>query len=181
MECYMESKDEVKGKEPPRGGSRRSTSIRYSPEEKLKAVRLVLEDGFSRNLVSEEIGVCRSSLVAWIGKYRAEGEAALRELRVAPAAGKDKLPAAVTEKIVELKQANPALGAKRIAQFLRRLFLLPASAETVRTRLHREGLMPPTKPARPKNLTRPRFFERATPNQMWQSDNTGGFRPPYTQ
>ena len=166
----MDRSDEVKGKEPPRGGSRRSTSIRYSPEEKLKAVRLVLEDGFSRNLVCGEIGVCRSSLVAWIGKYRAEGEAALRELRAAPSAGKDKLPAAVTEKIVELKQANPAFGAKRIAQFLRRLFLLPASAETVRQRLHREGLMPPTKPPRPKNLTRPRFFERATPNQMWQSD-----------
>ncbi len=170
MECYMDSADALKGKEPPRGGSRRSTSIRYSPEEKLKAVRLVLEDGFSRNLVSEEIGVCRSSLVAWIGKYRAEGEAALREPRAAPAAGKDKLPAAVTEKIIELKRAHPAFGAKRIAQFLRRLFLLPASAETVRARLHREGLMPPTKPARPKNLTRPRFFERATPNQMWQSD-----------
>jgi len=170
MECYMDRSDEVKGKEPPRGGSRRSTSIRYSPEEKLKAVRLVLEDGFSRNLVCQEIGVCRSSLVAWIGKYRAEGEAALRELRGAPSAGKDKLPAAVTEKIVELKQANPAFGAKRIAQFLRRLFLLPASAETVRQRLHREGLMPPSKPPRPKNLTRPRFFERATPNQMWQSD-----------
>ena len=170
MECYMDRSDAVKGKEPPRGGSRRSTSIRYSPEEKLKAVRLVLEDGFSRNLVCEEIGVCRSSLVAWIGKYRAEGEAALREPRAVPSAGKDKLPAAVTEKIVELKQANPAFGAKRIAQFLRRLFLLPASAETVRQRLHREGLMPPTKPPRPKNLTRPRFFERATPNQMWQSD-----------
>jgi len=78
---------------------------------------------------------------------------------------KDKLPAAVTEKIVELKQANPAFGAKRIAQFLRRLFLLPASAETVRARLHREGLMPPTKPPRPKNLTRPRFFERAPPTR----------------
>jgi hypothetical protein len=41
----MEEEQDVERKEPPRGGSRRSTVIRYSPEEKLKAVRLVLEDG----------------------------------------------------------------------------------------------------------------------------------------
>ena len=43
----MEEKQAVERKEPRRGGSRRSTAIRYSPEEKLKAVRLVLKDGSS--------------------------------------------------------------------------------------------------------------------------------------
>jgi transposase InsO family protein len=52
---------------------------------------------------------------------------------------------------------------------LRRIFFLPASAETVRQTLKKEGLVEsPPKPRR--NLTRPRFFERATPNQMWQTD-----------
>ena len=41
--------------------------------------------------------------------------------------------------------------------------------ETVRQTLKQEGLIePPPKPRR--NLVRPRFFERATPNQMWQTD-----------
>src|SRR5258705_5784983 len=30
--------------------------------------------------------------------------------------------------------------------------------------------MPESSPPKKRNLTRPRFFERATPNQMWQSD-----------
>jgi transposase InsO family protein len=165
----MEAKAGVERKEPPRGGSRRSTTIRYAPEVKLKAVRLVLEQGYSRNLVSREVGVCKTSLERWIGQYQAQGEAGLWS-PPSPLAGQDRLPAAVTEKIVQLKQQHPDFGVKRIAQFLRRMFLLPASAETVRARLHREGLMPPTAQPRRRNLTRPRFFERATPNQMWQSD-----------
>jgi hypothetical protein len=73
----MEEKVGVERKEPPRGGSRRSTTIRYAPEVKLKAVRLVLELGFSRNLVRQEVGVCKTSLAAWLAKYRAEGVAGL--------------------------------------------------------------------------------------------------------
>ena len=170
MECYVEAKEREQRREPPEGGSRRSSQKRYTPEEKLRAVRLVLEEGFSRDLVCREAGMCYDSLHKWVRQYRAEGQAGLLGPRAAPTAGKDKLPAAVTEQIVRLKKDNPGFGAKRISQFLRRMFLLPASAETVRQRLHREGLVPPTKPPRPKNVTRPRFFERATPNQMWQSD-----------
>ena len=53
---------------------------------------------------------------------------------------------------------------------LRRWFFLPASPETVRQRLHEAELMPESSPPKKRNLTRPRFFERATPNQMWQTD-----------
>jgi len=68
----MEGKEAVEKREPPRGGSRRSTKIRYSAVQKLKAVRLVLEEGFSRELVCQEMGVCRSSLRLWLANYRAE-------------------------------------------------------------------------------------------------------------
>ncbi len=48
-------------------------------------------------------------------------------------------------------------------------FFLKASSETVRRTLHRENLIQsPPKPRR--NLVHPRFFERATPHQMWQTD-----------
>src|SRR5208283_5465836 len=45
-----------------------------------------------------------------------------------------------------------------------------ASSETVRQHLHKAHLMPASSPPKKRNVTRPRFFERATPNQMWQSD-----------
>src|SRR5512139_1886038 len=76
----------------------------------------------------------------------------------------------MTERILQLKRENPHFGVKRIAQWLRRFFLLQASPETVRQKLHAAGLLDPVPPPRPRNITRPRFFERATPNQMWQSD-----------
>ena len=140
---------------------------RYRFEERLLGVRLVLQEGFSHELVCQEMGVSTSTLSIWLRDYRANGEAGLQG-QTAPRPGR-RLPAAITEKIIQLKQANRWYGVKRIAITLRRLFFLPASPETVRRRLHEAGLMEKT--TRPKrNITRPRFFERATPNQMWQSD-----------
>ncbi len=162
----METKELVEKKQARqrRAGEKRR---RYRFEEKLKAVRLVTQEGFSHELVCKEVGVGTSTLAVWLREYRAKGEAGLQG-QTAPRPGR-RLPAAITEKIVEIKRANRWFGVKRIADTMRRLFLLPASPETVRKRLHEAGMMdPPPKPRR--NLTRPRFFERASPNQMWQSD-----------
>ncbi len=84
--------------------------------------------------------------------------------------GARKLPAPVVEKILDLKRQNPWWGIKRISQVLRRMFLLKASPETVRKNLHEAQLMDKTRPKARRNMTRPRFFERATPNQLWQTD-----------
>jgi transposase InsO family protein len=83
---------------------------------------------------------------------------------------RQKLPLPVRGKIVEIKKQEPLFGVKRISQLLRRVFFLKASPETVRRRLQEESLMNPSRKKRSHNPSRPRFFERATPNQMWQSD-----------
>ena len=153
---------------PPRGAGGAKTSRRYSVAEKLKAVRLCNEEGFSLNLISQEMGVSKSSVDNWIKAYRLAGEVGLQPRPSGPR--KARLPEAITEKIIELKQQNPTFGIKRISQMLRRLFFLPASPETVREHLHEADLMPESPPPKKRNMVRPRFFERATPNQMWQSD-----------
>ena len=159
---------EKKRNSPPRGAGGVKKMRRYTVAEKLKAVRLCLEEGFSQLQVSEEMGMAHSGLSRWIREYREQGEAGLQNRM----AGKRmaKLPAAITSQIVELKQQNPTFGIKRISQVLRRWFLLPASPETVRQRLHAADLMPDAPPVKKRNMVRPRFFERATPNQMWQTD-----------
>ena len=162
----METKETVEKKQV-RGTRTGKTRRRYRFEEKLKAVRLHLQEGFTRELVSEETGVSPSALSAWVQAYRKNGEAGLQG-QTAPRPGR-RLPAAITEKIIQLKRANRWYGVKKIADTMRRLFFLPASPETVRRKLHEAGLMDRPPKAR-RNLTRPRFFERATPNQMWQSD-----------
>jgi len=147
-----------------RTGTRRK---RYTFEEKLRAVKLHLEEGFVVDLVSAETGVSTSSLGTWLRQYRKEGEIGLRR-QASPRPGR-RLPRPVKEKILEMKRGNPFFGVKRIADGLRRWFFLEASPETVRKTLHEAELMNERAKAR-RNLVRPRYFERATPNQMWQSD-----------
>jgi transposase InsO family protein len=159
---------EKKRNSPPRGAGGAKKLRRFTPDEKLKAVRLRLEEGFSLKDICAEIGVAQSGLSRWISEYQQFGEAGLQN-KVA-GRRKDRLPAPITDKILELKQQNPTFGIKRISQVLRRCFFLPASPETVRQRLHEAELMPPTTKPKQRNITRPRFFERATPNQMWQTD-----------
>jgi transposase InsO family protein len=130
---------------------------------------MVLDDGYAHKLVSEQMGMCSSSLTAWIKRYEADGEAGLRDR--SPNGAKRRLPEPIREKVIELKQENPRRGCKTISNLLKRLFCLGASHETVRKTLHEEELMEP--PARKKpvrNPQKPRFFERTTPNQMWQTD-----------
>src|ERR1700677_711140 len=152
-----------KGKQGRRRGS-------YGYELRLKAVKLHLEEGVSREVICREMDVPRTTLLVWLEAYRQEGAEGLRPQTPGSPAGQKRLPEPVTAKIVELKTAEPSWGVKRIAQVLRRMFWLPGSAETVRGRLHEAGLMNQERPKGRRNLTRPRFFERATPNQMWQTD-----------
>lgn len=109
-----------------------------------------------------------SCLCLWVASYRQLAEAGLQSEYGAKRAA--KLPAPITEKIIQLKHENPTFGIKRISQALRPFFFLPASPETVRQRLHEADLVAPTTPPKQRNLTRPRFFDRATPNQMWRMD-----------
>ena len=159
---------EKKRNSPPRGAGGAKKVRRFTADEKLKAVRLRLEEGFSLADVCAEIGVAQSGLSRWIRQYHALGEAGLQSRTPGPR--QSRLPAPITDKIIELKQENPTFGIKRISQILRRCFFLPASPETVRQRLHAADLMTESSPPRKRNMVRPRFFERATPNQMWQTD-----------
>ena len=138
-------------------------------EVRLKAVKLYLEEGLPREMVSQEVGVHKSVLSEWAKRYRQEGEAGLQPR---PRTGSAPAPASehLRQKIVEVKQRQPGFGVKRISQWLKRTLFLKASPETVRQTLHQQGLMPRTKKKPPRNPPKPRFFERSTPNQLWQSD-----------
>lgn len=140
---------------------------RYDAEFKLQVVRKYIEESIPATLISQESGIDSKSVGRWVRAYRREGEAGLSPHY--SGTGKN-LPPAVKDKIVEIKQTNPLFGIKRISQLLRRAFFLSASPETVRKTLHDSSLMTSPPKKRQRNITRPRFFERATPNQLWQTD-----------
>jgi transposase InsO family protein len=146
----------------------------YDSSFKLRILKMRLEDGIPLPILLKQTGISDAAFYNWQKQYRQYGEKGL-EGRWGGARRKGKrLAEPVREKIREIKRANPGFGVKRISHVLRRLFCLPGSAETVRKTLAADASAAGAKRVvrrKPKrNMRRPRFFERSTPNQMWQSD-----------
>ena len=173
----MEGIDKVQGKRkktrPPRGAARRSNcphTYSHPFEVRRKAVQLCLEESFPVERVAREMGVGRSTLSKWVRLYRDQGEAGLQSKSASASRPRPKVAAAVKAEVVALKRRHPDLGIKKISQFLRRMLFLPVSRETVRRTLHQQQLLKKPRRKPPCNPPKPRFFERSTPNQMWQTD-----------
>ena len=173
----MEGTNEVRGKRkrarPPRGAARRVRDPHphsHPFEVRRKAVQLCLEESFPLQRVAREMGVGLSTLSKWVRVYREQGEAGLQPQPRRGGRRRAKVAAAVKTQVVELKRRHPDLGIQKISQFLRRMLFLPVSRETVRRTLHEQQLLQKQKPKPQRNPPKPRFFERSTPNQMWQTD-----------
>jgi transposase-like protein len=166
----MESVKEVKRrKKKNRRGKESGYGKRYGFDLKLRCVKLHLEKGLPVSLLIKEVGASRDTLLHWVKAYRERGEAGLRN-EVRRSGGRRRLPSPVRKKIVEIKKREPFFGVQRISHLLKRVFFLSASPETVRRTLQEESLIVPSRKKNSRNMTRPRFFERSTPNQMWQGD-----------
>ncbi len=142
-------------------------SKRYSADFKLQIVKKYVEESIPVSVIRQECGLSGGTVGRWVRAYQRQGQAGL----ATHYRGKGRsLPAPVREKIVEVKEANPFFGIKRISQVLKRAFFLSASPETVRKTLHDSSLIKSPPKKRQRNVTRPRFFERSVPNQLWQTD-----------
>jgi transposase InsO family protein len=161
---YLGEVQESKGE-----GKRKRVTKRYSYDVKLRAIKLYLEEGMPGSLLGKELGVKANTFWGWLRAYRERGEAGLRG-RVGKPGTRRRLPAPVRAKIVEIKKQEPLFGVKRISHLLKRVFFLSASPEAIRQTLQEESLIAPARKSVPHNISRPRFFERSVPNQMWQAD-----------
>ena len=161
----MEEVGEVKEKK----GKENRYGKRYGFEIKLRCVKLYLEEGLPVSLLAKEVGASTDGIRRWVKAYQERGEEGLRS-RAGSWGRRRKLPGPVRNKIIEIKKREPFFGVQRISHLLKRVFFLSASPEAVRRTLQEESLIVPSQKKHSSNLTRPRFFERSTPNQMWQGD-----------
>lgn len=143
---------------------------RHSLATRLRATRLHLQEGYPVPEIAKAIGVHKHTVTHWIKLYKEFGEAGLKPQKPYPGSRKKRLPLVVHKKIVELKEEHPNFGVKKISHWLKRVFALPGSAETVRKTLHQKQLLVRKRRKPAHNPSKPRFFERTTPNQMWQTD-----------
>jgi transposase InsO family protein len=114
------------------------------------------------------IGMSKHTLYSWKKKFDTQGPAGLMDRPRGGPRG-SRLPDLTKRTILMLKQANPEWGCQRISDMLVRGPALPASASAVAQVLHEAGYQMEEVPTRP-HPDKIRFFERAKPNQLWQTD-----------
>ena len=114
------------------------------------------------------VGVSKHTLYAWKQRFTQQGPAGLLEQPRGAREG-SRLPDLTKRTILLLKQAHPDWGCERISQMLLRGPALPASPPAVARVLHEAGYELHETPTRP-HPDKVRFFERARPNQLWQTD-----------
>jgi transposase InsO family protein len=159
-----------------KGGGSAKTLIRYRSravhplEFRVRLVREVLENKASATDVCRIFGINKGTLYHWVQRYEVGG---LEGLAPKPVGAKRKRTAAGTAKreaVTELRREHPEYGTRRIADVLRRFQALGVSETVVRRILHEEGLLLERASQQPAREHPPRRFERAMPNQLWQSD-----------
>src|SRR5207302_5778763 len=114
------------------------------------------------------VGISKHTLYAWKKKFDSQGPAGLMDHPRGRAPG-SRLPDLTRRTILMLKQANPEWGCERISDMLVRGPELPASPTTVARVLKEAGYELVEQPTTP-HPDKVRHFERATANQLWQTD-----------
>lgn len=157
-----------KTKSPATRNKKKPRTLAFPVEFRLRVVKLFLEEGYGTKLIAEQFGISTHSVTRWVKAFRLEGAAGLEPKR--PVSRKSRVPEEVRQQAVAVKAAHPEYGPRRITDVLKRFFLMRTSPATVHKTLAARGLVKkrPSKPQR--NPGKPRFFERARPNQLWQSD-----------
>jgi transposase InsO family protein len=135
--------------------------------------RLLLLDTWQRSQLPAKdfaalVGVSKHTLYAWKKAFDTQGPSGLMERPRGGPSG-SRLSDLTKRTILMLKQANPDWGCQKISDLLLRGPALPASAAAVARVLHEAGYQLEEVATRP-HPDKVRFFERAKPNQLWQTD-----------
>jgi len=138
------------------------------PEERLMILDVWRRSGLPAGDFAPLVGLSCHTLYTWKRRFEAEGPAGLMDHSRGSPRG-SRLPELTKRTILMLKESNPDWGCQRISDMLARGPALPASPSAVAKVLHEAGYVMEEVTTRP-HPDRIRNFERARPNQLWQSD-----------
>ena len=145
--------------------------MRYAAAEKLEIIRLVEQSSLPVRRTLEQIGIPRSTFYCWYDRYRTRDDEGLEDRTPAPRRVWNKLPAAVTEAVLELALKEPQLSPRELAvSFVDRQQYFVSEASVYRL-LKAHDLI--TSPAFILMKAADSFAHPTTaPNQLWQTDFT---------
>jgi transposase InsO family protein len=139
-----------------------------TPQQRLLLLDTWQRSGLPAADFAALVGISKHTLYAWKKKFATAGPAGLLDQPRGGPRG-SRLPDLTKRTILMLKTANPDWGCQRISDMLLRGPALPASPSAVAAVLHEAGYQLEEVATRP-HPDKVRRFERATPNQLWQTD-----------
>ncbi|MFA6135653.1 MAG: DDE-type integrase/transposase/recombinase [Phycisphaerae bacterium] len=145
-----------------------SAQAPLTPQQRLLILDTWQRSGLPAGDFATLVGVSKHTLYAWKRKFQQQGPAGLMDQPRGGSKG-SRLPELTKRSILMLKKSNPDWGCQRISDMLLRGPALPASATAVARVLHEAGYQMEEVTTRP-HPDKVRQFERATPNQLWQTD-----------
>lgn len=138
-------------------------------EQRREFVRLAMQEGANRRELCRRFGIHPDTGYKWLCRWTG-GEQELCDRSRRPHSSPGRSDAAMEARVLMVRDAHPAWGARKIARCLEREGVAPPALSTVHEILRRHGRIvpPPGSPCGPYQR-----FEKPAPNLLWQMDFKG--------
>jgi transposase InsO family protein len=136
-------------------------------------VRLASQPQANRADLCRRFQISRKTAYKWLARYQQDPAASLQDRSHRPQRLHQPTGEAMTAQVLQVRQAHPAWGGRKIRRLLQNQgqTAVPA-ASTITQILWRHGRIDPAEAAKHRPYRR---FERAAPNELWQMDFKGEF------
>ena len=139
-------------------------------DQRREFVMLASLAGANVSALCERFGISRQTGYLWLRRFAA-GEDSFADRSRRPLHSPHRLAGELEARILAVRDAHPAWGARKIAVVLRRDGITPPAGSTVHAVLSRHGRIAPESAGRAFGA-----FERSDPNALWQMDFKGRVR-----
>jgi transposase InsO family protein len=136
-------------------------------DERREFVRLATQEGSNRRELCRRFGIHPDTGYKWLRRWEVDKELADRSRR--PHSSPTRTDRAIEERILAVRNAHPAWGARKIVRRLERESLHSPAVSTVHEILRRNDCIV----ARPGGVSAHQRFEKPAPNLLWQMDFKG--------
>jgi transposase InsO family protein len=138
-------------------------------DQRREFVMLALQEGANRRELCRRFGISPPSGYKWLERF-AEGDTELSDRSRCPHDSPGRSKASTEQRVLTIRDAHPAWGARKIAKCLERDGHEVPAISTVHAILLRHGRIvpPPGTPGQPYQR-----FEKEAPNLLWQMDFKG--------
>lgn len=140
-------------------------------------VNLARADDANISELCQRFGISRPTGYKWLNRSQQESQDALTDRSRRPHSSPGRTDPSVEQAVLDVRQAHPAWGGRKIRQWLKvRSHIDPPAPSTITAILRRHDRISPQESVKHKPYKR---FEYEAPNELWQMDFKGNF--PLTQ